>query len=103
MRNPECPALGSYAAPARELGLTATDVQDRSADNHAEGLHVPVRLREREMQGFRSTGSAQRFLTVHAAVRSALSTSRHLASAESHRLLRAEAFAASRDAAARAA
>jgi hypothetical protein len=46
------------------------------------------------MQGFRSPGSAQRFLVVHAAVANTFTTSRHLVSANSHRLLRAQAFAA---------
>ncbi len=95
--------LGSYAAAARELGLAAAHVQARSANNRAEGSHVPIRRRERKMQGFRSPGSTQRFLAVHAAVANTFSTSRHLVSAASHRLLRAEAFAAWRDAVARAA
>src|SRR3712207_6025057 len=38
--------LGSYAAAASELGLTAAHVRARSANNRAEGSHVPVRLRE---------------------------------------------------------
>src|ERR671912_3071963 len=45
--------LGSYAAAARELGLSAVHVRTRWANNRAEGSHVPIRLREREMQGFR--------------------------------------------------
>ncbi len=64
---------------------------------------MPVRSRERKMQGFRRPGSAQRFLSVHAAVANTFATSRHLVSAASHRLLRADAFAAWRDAVARAA
>ena len=95
--------LGSYAAAARELGLAAAHVQAGSANNRAEGSHVPIRLRERKMQGFRRPGSTQRFLSVHAAVANTFATARHLVSAESHRLLRTEAFAAWRDAVARAA
>jgi len=90
--------LGSYAAAACELGLTAAHVRARSANNRAEGSHVPIRLRERKMQGFRSPGSTQRFLALHAAVANTFSTSRHLVSATSHRLLRAGAFAAWREA-----
>jgi putative transposase len=95
--------LGSYAAAARELGLAAAHVQAGSANNRAEGSHVPIRLRERKMRGFRRPGSTQRFLSVHAAVANTFATARHLVSAESHRLLRTEAFAAWRDAVARAA
>jgi putative transposase len=95
--------LGSYAAAARELGLSAVHVRTRWANNRAEGSHVPIRLREREMQGFRRPGSTQRFLAVHAAVANTFAAFRHLVSARSHRLLRAEAFAAWRDAVALAA
>ena len=94
--------LGSYAAAARELGLPAVHVRARSVNNRAEGSHVPIRLRERKMRGFRRPGSTQRFLSVHAAAANAFATSRHLVSAAGHRLLRADAFAAWRGAVARA-
>ena len=51
------------------------------------------------MQGFRSPGSAQRFLAAHAAVANMFITCRHLSSASTHREFRAEAFAAWRKAA----
>ena len=95
--------LGSYAAAARELRLAAAHVRAKSANNRAEGSHVPIRLRERKMQGFRRPGSTQRFLSLHAAVANTFSTCRHLVSAASHRLLRAGAFAAWREAVAHAA
>jgi transposase-like protein len=94
--------LGSYVAAGRELGLAATHVQAKTANNRAEGSHVPVRLRERKMQGFRRHGSTRRFLSILAAVANTCSTSRHLVSA-GRRLLRVEAFTARRDAVARAA
>jgi transposase-like protein len=37
------------------------------ANNRAENSHQQVRRRERKMQGFKSVGSAQRFVSVHAA------------------------------------
>jgi len=46
------------------------------------------------LQGLRSAGSAQRFLSIHAAVANTLTTSRHLVSAHGHRFLRGEAFTA---------
>lgn len=90
--------LGSHAAAAREPGLSAVHVRTRRADNRAEGSHVPIRLREREMRRFRRPGSARRFPAVHAAVANTFAAFRHLVPARSHRLLRAEAFAAWRDA-----
>src|SRR4051794_40198820 len=50
--------LGSYAAAARDLGLSATHVRTKAKNNRAESSHVPIRRRERKMQGFRSPGSA---------------------------------------------
>ena len=41
--------------------------QREQAKNRAESSHVPVRRRERKQQGFKSLGSAQRFLSMHAA------------------------------------
>jgi transposase-like protein len=91
--------LKAYGSAARELGLGAEHIQGKRKNNRAEGSHVPIRLRERKMQGFRSPGSAQRFLSGHAAVANTFSTCRHLISATTHRQLRAEAFTAWREAA----
>ena len=90
--------LGSYGAAARDLGLSAVHLQAKSKNNRAESSHVPIRRRERKLQGFPSPGSAQRFLVLHAAVANTFATSRHLVSANSHRFLRSQAFAAWRDA-----
>ena len=83
--------LRSYGAAKRTLGLSATDVQDLRANNRAENSHQPVRRRERKMQGFKSPGSAQRFLASHAAVHNTFNLERHLISRPSLRLLRAMA------------
>ena len=37
-------------------------------NNRAENSHQPTRRRERKMQRFKSAGSAQKFLSTHAAV-----------------------------------
>ncbi len=60
--------LGSYGAAKVKLGLTARHEQRKSANNRAENSHQPTRRRERKMQRFKSPGSAQRFLSTHAAV-----------------------------------
>ena len=46
------------------------------------------------MQGFRSRGSAQRFLAAHAAVANTFFTCRQMISAATHREFQAEVFAA---------
>jgi putative transposase len=53
-----------------------------------------IRRRERKTQGFKSPGSAQRFLSIHASIYNNFNTGRHLISAATHRQLRNEAFAA---------
>jgi transposase-like protein len=95
--------LGAYRAASRELGLSAEHVRGKRKNNRAESSHVPIRRRERKMQGFRSAGSAQRFLAIHAAVANTFTTCRHLVSAKTHRLLQSEAFEAWDQAAALAA
>ena len=91
--------LRSYGAAFRELGLTARHHQGRWKNNRIEGSHVCVRRKERRIQGFRSPGSAQRFLSLHAATYNAFNARRHLVSAASHRDRRRQAFARWREAA----
>lgn len=91
--------LKAYGCAARELGLGAEHIRGKRKNNRVEGSHVPIRLRERKMQGFRLAGSAQRFLSAHAAVANTFATCRPLISAATHRQFRAEAFAAWREAA----
>ncbi len=50
-----------------------------------------TRRRERKMQRFKSPGSAQRFLSAHAAVHNTFNTQRHLVSRRTLRHFRAEA------------
>jgi putative transposase len=90
----------AYGAALRELKLTrAAHTQRKRANNRAESSHVPVRRRERKLQGFKSPRSAQRFLSLHAATYNTFTVPRHLVSARTHRLFRAEAFEAWRNAA----
>jgi len=59
--------LGSCGCARRKFGLPCRHEQGLRANNRAENSHQPVRRRERKMQRFKSPGSAQRFLSVHAA------------------------------------
>src|SRR5258706_11972801 len=59
--------LASYRAATRDLGLANRHERGRSRNNRAENSHQPTRRRERKMQRFKSMGSAQRFLSIHAA------------------------------------
>jgi transposase-like protein len=54
------------------------------------------------MQRFKSSGSAQRFLSTHAAVYNVFNNQRHLTTRPTYRTLRSEATSVWRDAAAEA-
>jgi transposase-like protein len=85
--------LGSYGAAFRHLGLTCHHEQGLRKNNRAENSHQAVRRRERKMQRFKSAGSAQRFLSIHAAVHNNFNLQRHLISRSTLRIFRAEAAA----------
>ena len=85
--------LGSYGAAFRHLGLSCHHEQGLRENNRAENSHQVVRRRERKMQRFKSAGSAQRFLSVHAAVHNTFNLQRHLVSRSTLRIFRSEAAA----------
>ena len=74
--------LRSYVAAASSLGIAKRHKRGRWRNNRAENSHQPTRRRERKMQGFKSVGSAQRFLSVHAATQNTFNVQRHLTSAK---------------------
>src|ERR1700674_2477161 len=85
--------LGSYGSAFRQLHLTCPHEQGIRKNNRAENSHQAVRRRERKMQRFKSAGSAQRFLSIHAAVHNTFNLQRHLVSRATLRTFRAEAAA----------
>jgi putative transposase len=84
--------LISYAAAASHLGIAKRHERGRWRNNRAEYSHQPTRQREKKMQGFKSVGSAQRFLSTHAATYNTFNVQRHLTSAKTHRAFRASAM-----------
>ena len=84
--------LRSYGAAKTQLRLSVRHEQGLRKNNRAENSHLPVRRRERKMQRFKSPGSAQRFLSVHASVQNTINVQRHLVSRNTLRALRGEAL-----------
>jgi putative transposase len=86
--------LTSYGAAISELGCADRHRPGRlRKNNRAENSHLPIRRRERKQQRFKSRGSAQRFLAIHAAVHNTFNVQRHLIRRPTLRQLRAEAEA----------
>jgi putative transposase len=84
--------LRSYGAAKSEIGLSA---------RHHQGLRANIGLRIRTSRHdgasvrcsvFKSPGSAQRFLSIHAAVQNTFNVQRHLTSRRMLRVFREEAF-----------
>ena len=85
--------LGSYTAARRQIMPAVEHRSHKALNNRAENSHVPLRKRERAMQGFRSPGCLQRFITVHSAVRNHFVPPRSRRSALATHLHRLDAVA----------
>ena len=94
--------LRSYGAALRHLRLSCHHEQGSRQNNRAENSHQVVRRRERKLQRFKSPGSAQRFLSMHAAVHNTFNLQRHLVSRSTLRIFRSDAAAQWRSATAAA-
>ena len=85
--------LRSYSAALRAILWGVAHNTERYANNRAEVSHQPTRQRERHMRRFKSSGQAQRFLSLHGVVQNLFRVGRHLLRSTNHRLLRARSFA----------
>ncbi len=85
--------LPSYGAALRELKLSRCHDFGGRKNSRAENSHQPVRRRERKMQRFKSTKSAQRFLSVHFSIYNLFNIQRHLNSRDTLREFRPAASA----------
>lgn len=61
--------LRSYGAARRQVMAGVEHRSHKGLNNRAENSHLPLRKRERVMQGFRSSGSLQRFISIFSTVR----------------------------------
>lgn len=69
--------LRSYGTAKREIMPAVEHRSHKGLNNRAENSHLPLRKRERTMQGFRSAGCLQRFISIFSALRNLFVTPRH--------------------------
>jgi putative transposase len=91
--------LGSYAAAQSQIMPAVEHRSHKGLNNRAENSHLPLRRRERAMQGFRSPGGLQRFTSVFSAVRNLFVPPRSHRSALATHFHRLQAMAAWKSAA----
>jgi putative transposase len=77
--------LKSYGAAKREILPGVEHRQHRYLNDRAENSHQPTRQRERRLQGFKSPGHAQRFLSAYGPITQHFRPRRHLLSAPVYR------------------
>jgi putative transposase len=77
--------LKSYGAAKREILPGVEHRQSRYLNNRCENSHRPTRQRERRLQGFKSAGHAQRFLSAFGPIFHHFRPRRHLRSASEYR------------------
>ncbi len=89
--------LKSYGAAKRDILPHVEHRQSKYLNNRIEVPHQPTRRRERQMQQFKSTRHAQRFLSTHARIHNHFQLRRHRLTATQHRATRDAAFEVWRD------
>ncbi len=86
--------LPSYGAALKDLKFCKHHDFGGRKNNRAENSHLPIRQRERRMQRFKLPGSAQRFLSTHAAIYNTFNVQCHLIFRRTLRLFRIAAMSA---------
>jgi putative transposase len=86
--------LSSYGAARRRVLPRVEHRSHKGLNNRAENSHLPLRKRERVMQGFRSVGGLQRFTSVFSAARNLFVPLRSYQSALANHLHRLQVMAA---------
>jgi putative transposase len=84
--------LRSYGVAKREVMPDVRHRTSRYLNNRAENSHRPTRRRERQVQRFKSSRQAQRFLSAHSMIYGHFRPRRHMMTAAQYRRARAEAF-----------
>lgn len=91
--------LRSYGAAKREVAPGLDHWSHKGLNNRAENSHLSFRKRERMMQGFRSPGGLQRFVSMQSATRNCFAVPARRRSALTIRYHRLEALEAWKNAA----
>ena len=84
--------LEAYSSALRVLGIARRQDTGRWKNNRAENSHQALRQRERRMKRFKSPGSSQRFLSIHAAIYNVFNIQRYLTSRRTLRVFRDQAM-----------
>lgn len=84
--------LLSYGAAKADIAPGVEHPQHKGLNNRVEVSHRHTRRREKIMGRFKSSGQAQRFLSVHEQTATLFRLSRHRLSARSYRHARSDAF-----------
>jgi putative transposase len=84
--------LKSYGAAMREILPGVEHRQHRYLNSRAENSHQPMRQRERRMQGFKSPGHAQRFLSAYGPIAQHFRPRCHRLPAPAYRQVMAQRF-----------
>ena len=86
--------LRTYGAAKREVAPGLDHWSHKGLNNRAENSHLPFTKRERVMQGFRSPGGSQRFVSIQSATRNSFFVPARRRFALTIRYPRLEAFEA---------
>ena len=80
--------LRSHGAARRSIMPSVEHNTARYENIRAEVTHQPAQPRERRMRGSKSSGQAQRFLSVHGVIRNLFNLGHHQLRSENYRQLR---------------